>query len=266
MLGKILIEVLGMNKFKEKIMSGDIVIGVWNNIDSSVITELISLCKFDWVLLDTEHRPSSTNGILQQLQSVKGSTTFPFVRVPWLDRVPVKIILDTGAPGIMFPSIDTKEQAEEAVSYMRYAPYGVRGVSAGTRACDYGLNFSVYFNSSNENLITIAQIESQKGIDNVFEIAKVDGIDIIFVGPMDLSTSINMPKRFEDEKFINILKKIADETKLANKVAGIQIPNINLLDKVRSLGYNFIAISSDISEIANSLKNVMCKANEIINK
>lgn len=255
-----------MNSFKEKIRKGDVVLGIFNNIDSSIITEIIGLCQFDWILLDTEHRPSSSLEILHQLQSLKDTSCVPIVRVPWLDRVPVKVMLDAGASGLMFPSIDTREQAEEAVSYMRYAPQGVRGVSAGTRACRYGLDFPSYFRSSNEDLLGIMQIETQSGIDNIGEIARTDGVDVVFVGPMDLSTSINMPKRFEDEKFIEILKYIAAETKKAGKSAGIQIPNLGLLDTVMSFGYTFIAISSDVSALTGCLKESLSKAREIIER
>lgn len=255
-----------MNNFKTKVQSGETVLGIFNNIDSSIITEIIGLCEFDWILLDTEHRPSSSMEILHQLQSLKATPTFPVVRVPWLDRVPVKVMLDAGASGIMFPSIDTKEQAEQAVSFMRYAPQGVRGVSAGTRACNYGLNFSSYFNSSNEDLLVVTQIETQAGIDNIKDIANVEGVDVLFVGPVDLSTSINLPKRFEDKKFIEILKYIAEETKKAGKIPGIQIPHVKFLDKMISYGYSFIALSSDVSALTGSLKEYITKAKEIIVK
>lgn len=254
-----------MSSFKEKIMSGRPSLGIWNNIDSSVISEIIGLFDFDWVLLDTEHRPSTTQNLLNQLQSLSNSKTTPIIRVPWLDRVPVKLALDIGVNAVMFPSIDTKEQAEQAVSFMKYAPEGVRGVTGASRACAYGLDFPRYFKDSNDDVLTIIQVETQKAVDNVRDLASVQGVDVVFVGPMDLSTAINKPNRFEDESFVGILRNVAQEVRAQNKIAGIQIPNYGYAKLVKELGYTFIAVSSDTNAFTYGLKTFCQKTREMLN-
>ena len=246
-----------MRSFREKVLKGEFAAGIWNNLDSSVVTEIIGLCGYDWVLLDTEHRPSTTGGLLHQMQSLSGSITVPIVRVPWLDRVAVKLALDIGAAGIMVPCIDTVEQACEAVSFMRYAPQGVRGVGAGTRASAYGFNFQQYFENSSKELLTVVQIETQLGVNNVRQIAEVDGVDVVFVGPVDLSVSIGMLKRFADSKFMDILAAVAHDVRIVGKAAGILLPGLELLPDVQKMGYSFVAVSSDIGAMTMQLKAII---------
>ena len=123
-----------MFDIRERVLKGEFVAGTWCSLGSPAAAEITALCGFDWVLLDAEHAPSTTAGIMSQMQAVSRFATAPIVRVPWLDRVAVKWSLDIGAAGIMVPYVETVEQAREAVSFMRYAPEGVRGVAGATRA------------------------------------------------------------------------------------------------------------------------------------
>jgi 2-keto-3-deoxy-L-rhamnonate aldolase RhmA len=172
-----------MFDIRERVLRGDFVAGTWCSLPAAA--EITGLCGFDWALLDSEHAPTTTAGLMAQMQALSRFLTAPIVRIPWLDRVAIKWSLDIGAAGIMVPYVETEEQAREAVSFMRYAPEGVRGVAGATRASDFGFGFKDYFAESNKRLLTVAQMETQLAVDNSRAIAAVDGVDVLFVGPMD---------------------------------------------------------------------------------
>lgn len=253
-----------MIPLRQRVLSGDFMAGMWCSLSSSTVTEAVGLCGYDWALLDGEHSPSSTHGFMQQMQSLSRFSTAPIVRIPWLDRVHIKWVLDIGAAGIMIPYVETAEQAREALSYMQYPPHGVRGVGGAVRACDYGLNFANYFAQANDSLLTIVQLETQLSLDNAAAIAATDGVDVLFVGPMDLSASIGMPKRFDDPHFMKILQYVADCARAENKACGILLPRLDLVPTLKAMGYTFVAVSSDISLLVQSFKQLkegLCRLN-----
>ncbi len=248
-----------MNLAKEKILNGQFMAGAWCSLGSASAAEMVGVCGYDWALLDAEHAPSSTTSLMAQMQGLSRFSTLPIVRIPWLDRVHIKWALDIGAKGIMVPYVETAEQAQEAVTYMQYPPKGVRGVGGAVRACDYGSNFVNYMENANKDLITIVQLETKLALENMESIAKVEDVDVLFVGPMDLSFNINMPERFNDPNFIDILKNVAICAKNAKKASGILVPDVNLVPICKELGYTFVAVSSDVSILMKGLKQI--KAN-----
>jgi 2-keto-3-deoxy-L-rhamnonate aldolase RhmA len=227
--------------------------GTWCSLASPVSCELIGHAGYDWLLLDMEHAPSTPHSLLGQLQAVRGLPVAPIVRVPVLDGVAVKWVLDLGASGVMFPNIDTPEQAAAAVSFMRYPPAGVRGVGAAARCADYGFTFPTYFAEANRNLLTVTQIESPRAVEACGDIAAVDGVDVLFVGPMDLSTSLDLPRRFEDARFMEVLARVADTARSHGKAAGILIPDPTLTAAMRDLGFTFVAVGADCGILARQL-------------
>lgn len=243
-----------MFDIRKKVLRGDFAAGTWCSLGSPVGAEIAGLCGYDWALLDTEHAPSTTASVMAQMQAMARTPTAPIVRVPWLDRVAVKWAVDIGAAGIMFPYIETPEQAETALSYMRYSPKGARGVGAGTRASDYGLGWKEYFAESNDRLLAIAQMETRLAVDNSRAIAAVDGVDVLFVGPMDLGLSLEMPDRFASPAFMDVLQQISDNARAEGKACGILLPNVELVPTLKKMGYTFVAVSSDINVLVKHLK------------
>lgn len=245
-----------MNTIRKRVQNGEFLSGTWCSLGSPVVAEISALCDFDWLLLDAEHAPSTTSGLMAQMQAISRFNTAPIVRIPWLDRVAIKWSLDIGAAGIMIPYVETVAQAQEAISFMRYAPEGVRGVAGATRSSDFGLDFPAYFAEANQNLLAVAQIETGAAVENSRAIAAVDGVDVLFVGPMDLSTSLDMPKRFADPEFLHILEKIAANARAEGKACGILLPSLDLVPLLRDMGYTFVAISSDVNILAKHLKEI----------
>lgn len=250
-----------MRYIKKQVLAGEFMAGAWCNLGSHITTEIAANAGFDWILVDQEHGPGGNDTLLRQFQSI-GESCAPLVRIPWNEMPRYKTALDLGAAGIMVPYIDSKEQAEKSVSYLRYPPEGVRGVAMNTRAAGYGTRFEKYFSEAHENLLLINQIETRTAVDNIAQIAQVDGVDVLFVGPLDLSISLGMPKRFDDPAYCEVLGQVGQAAKEADKAAGILLPSVDLIELVHSLGFTFVAVGSDGGIVAQGMKNNFSAMNQ----
>lgn len=244
-----------MHFIKEQVLSGRFMAGAWCNLASSLTTEMAARAGFDWILIDQEHGPGDSLTLLGQIQAVGARPCAPIVRIAWNEMPRFKQALDLGAAGIMIPYIETADDAARAVSYLRYPPQGVRGVASSPRATGFGTNFDDYFAAANRNLLTVTQIETARAVQNAKQIAAVDGVDVLFVGPMDLSLSVGMPGRFEDSDYRAILAKVASIARDGGKAAGILLPSVQLLEMVYEMGYRFVAAGSDGGLVMQGMKN-----------
>ena len=244
-----------MHSIKEQVLSGRFMAGAWCNLASSLTTEMAARAGFDWILIDQEHGPGDSLTLLGQIQAVGARPCAPIVRIAWNEMPRFKQALDLGAAGIMIPYIETADDAARAVSYLRYPPQGLRGVASSPRATGFGTNFDNYFAAANRELLTVTQIETARAVQNAEEIAAVDGVDVLFVGPMDLSMSLGMPGRFEDPDYRAILAKVASTARDGGKAAGILLPSVQLLEMVYDMGYRFVAAGSDGGLVMQGLKN-----------
>jgi 2-keto-3-deoxy-L-rhamnonate aldolase RhmA len=244
-----------MHFIKEQVLAGRFMAGAWCNLASSLTTEMAARAGFDWILIDQEHGPGDSLTLLGQIQAVGARPCAPIVRIAWNEMPRFKQALDLGAAGIMIPYVETADDAARAVSYLRYPPQGLRGVASSPRATGFGTNFDNYFAAANRELLTVTQIETARAVQNAEEIAAVDGVDVLFVGPMDLSLSLGMPGRFEDPDYRAILAKVASTARDGGKAAGILLPSVQLLEMVYEMGYRFVAAGSDGGLVMQGLKN-----------
>lgn len=231
--------------------------GAWCNLASSLTTEMAARAGFDWILIDQEHGPGDSNTLLAQIQATAAWPAAPIVRIAWNERILFKRSLDLGASGVMVPYVENAETARLAVDFMRYPPAGQRGVAATPRATGFGEDFPDYFAKANDHLLTITQIETAQAVRNLDAIAAVDGVDVLFVGPLDLSTSLNMPDRFQDPGFLDVLSTVGRSAKKAGKAAGILLPSPDLIDVVHDKGFTFVAVGSDGGLVMGGLKNIV---------
>ena len=243
-----------MKFIQEQVVSGEFMAGAWCCLASNMTVEMAANTGYDWILIDQEHGPGDNMTLMNQIQAV-GDKSAVIVRVVWNQMPLIKRTLDLGASGIMIPYIETAEDAAKAVSYMRYPPQGQRGAALSPRAPGYGADFADYFARANRNLLTVVQIETKKAVDNAAEIAKVDGVDVLFIGPLDLSISLGMPKKFDDPAYIKVLEQVARTARNAGKGAGILLPSTDLLQTAHDLGFNFIAVGSDSGAVLQAMKN-----------
>ena len=212
------------------------------------------------MVIDTEHAPGDFGNMICQMQALKGSHTVPLVRVAANDPVIIKRTLDTGARGVIIPLVNSVDQSHQAVKAMKYPPEGIRGVAGTTRAAGFGANFKNYFDSANNEILTIVQIETRQAVDNVADIAAVDGVDMLFVGPLDLTTSLGVQGRLDHDKTQKALEKIEKAAKQNNKILGIVVGNTEQALKFKERGYCFVGVNSEAGllntaarELVNSL-------------
>jgi 4-hydroxy-2-oxoheptanedioate aldolase len=244
-----------MHFIKEQVLSGRFMAGAWCNLASSITTEMAARAGFDWILIDQEHGPGDNVTLLQQIQAIGDRPSAPIVRIAWNEMPRFKRALDLGASGIMIPYIETADDAARAVGYLRYPPEGQRGVAVSPRAAGFGMDFETYFSQANQNLLTVTQIETGRAVQNARQIAQVDGVDVLFVGPMDLSISVGLPGRFDDPEYRDLLARVAATARDAGKAAGILLPSGQLIEMVYDMGFRFVAVGSDSGIVMQGMKD-----------
>ena len=195
-------------------------LGTWISTGSPAIAELAALSGFDWVLLDLEHGCESESALPHQLRALRGSRTAPVVRVGAPHPDLIARVLDWGAQGIMVPHVNSAAQAEEIVQAAHYAPRGHRGFSRTVRAYDYGLNPP---GPDTPPSLLLAQIETVGGVEHAAEIAEVDGIDVLFVGPADLQFDLKHRAASAPGDYAHCLARVVAAARAAGKAAGILV-------------------------------------------
>lgn len=231
--------------FRKRVLAREWLGGTFLNLGSAMTVEIAGLAGFDWVLIDHEHGAGGEDTMLHQLHAVAGTPTFPVVRIAQNEVPRFKRVLDMGALGVMVPFVNTAAEARAAVSAMRYPPHGIRGVAKFNRGAGFGADFEEYYAHAHERLVTVIQIETPEAVGNIDAIAAVDGADVLFVGPTDLSYTMGIRDQLESAQFTDTLRKISDAAKRHGKAAGILVHNSALVPKVRDLGYTFTALGSD---------------------
>lgn len=197
---------LPKNKFKEALLAGKRQIGLWVTSRDAVATEMLAQTGFDAVTIDCEHTTHDVHSVVQALQAMKGSDVSAIVRPPSNDPIFLKRLLDAGVQSFVIPYVQNADEARQAAQAVAYAPNGFRGVAGATRATMFGA-IPNYFTRARDEICLIVQVESQEALDNIEEIAAVEGIDGIFIGPADLAMSLGYPGQL---KAPEVLEAVAD--------------------------------------------------------
>jgi 4-hydroxy-2-oxoheptanedioate aldolase len=233
------------NHLKAALARGEAQIGLWLGLANPYSAELCAGAGFDFVLIDGEHVPNDVRSILAQLQAVAAYPVSPVVRAPIGDTVIIKRLLDIGAQSLLIPLVETAEQAEMLVRSMRYPPEGIRGVGAAIARASRWSRVNDYVNQAAKELCLIVQVETQKGLDNLDAIARVEGVDSVFIGPADLSASLG---HRGDPEHPDV--QAAIESAIARIRAAGKAPGILWTEEVRTrryieLGCTFVAVGLD---------------------
>lgn len=231
--------------FRRRVLAREWLTGTFLNLGSPMTVEIAGLAGFDWVLIDHEHGPGGEDTLLHQLHAASATPTFPVVRIAQNETPRFKRVLDMGALGVMVPYVSTAAEAQAAVLAMRYPPHGIRGVAKFNRGAGFGGDFEEYYAHAHERLVAVIQIETIEAVRNIEAIAAVDGADVLFVGPTDLSYNMGIRDQLESEAFTAALKAVSGAAQKHGKAAGILVHNAALVPKVRELGYTFVALGSD---------------------
>lgn len=246
------------NAFKRAIRSGKPQIGFWCSLASHVSVEILAGSGFDWLLLDTEHSPNEIPMVYSQLQAMMENDTHPIVRPPWNDMVIIKRYLDAGVQTLLIPTIQTEEEARQAVAYTRYPPKGVRGFASASRSSRFG-RVTDYHTRCEEEICVLVQIETKAGLDNLDAIARVEGVDGVFIGPGDLSAGLGFlgqPGHPEMRKTIeDAIRRIVG----AGSAPGILAPVEDEARGYIAAGCLFTAVGSDSGLLARGSEEIARK-------
>ncbi|WP_392566943.1 2-dehydro-3-deoxyglucarate aldolase [Utexia brackfieldae] len=233
------------NQLKDDLLAGKTRIGCWGALGSLITTEILGYAGFDWILLDSEHAPNDVLSLIPQLMALKESSAAAIVRPACNDPVLIKRLLDIGFYNFLIPFIETEAQARQAVAATRYPPEGIRGVSVAHRSNQFG-RIKDYFDNINRCISVMVQIESQLALDNLSAIAAVDGVDLLFIGPSDLSASLG---HFGDPNHPDVQKAIQfvfDVAKKLHKPCGILAPVEADARRYMAMGASFVGVGSDV--------------------
>ena len=239
------------NTLKRDLLAGQRLIGCWCSLASPISTEVLGVAGFDWVLLDGEHSPNDPLTFIPQLMALKDSRSAPVVRPSSNNAVEIKRLLDAGFYNFLIPWVDSVDDARRAVAATRYPPQGIRGVSVSQRSNRYG-TVADYFKGINEQICVAVQIESRAGVVAAREIAAVDGVDCLFVGPSDLAAAMGHLGNAAHPEVQTAIAQIFADAKASGKPSGTLAPVEADARRYLEMGATFVAVGSDLGVFRNA--------------
>lgn len=229
------------NLAKDKLQNGERIYGVFCNLYSPMIVEVIGHIGFDFVLIDAEHGPAGVESCENMVRAADSVDTSVYIRIAENARQNILRYLDTGAQGVQLPMINSKKETEEVVKAVKYPPQGIRGL-AGMRASDYAIKMPLkdYTIMANQETLTVVQIETVEAMKNLDEMLTVDGVDVFFIGPNDLSTSMGYTGQTTHPEVLAAIDKLVGQILAAGKIAGTIAYNDEALNRAKEIGFRYI--------------------------
>lgn len=234
-----------MPELKQNLMKGNIVVGPFVIVSSPIMIEMAALAGMDFVILDMEHGPLDMSDVDTLCAVARGKGVEAVVRVGSNDEWAILRALDVGASGVEVPQISDRSDAEYAAKAAKYAPAGHRGVSTFTRAGAMNGRGSDYFREANAETTVIVHIEGVEGVSNLDEILSVENIDVIFLGPYDLSQSLGIPGQVDDPRVQKAIADCVQKIRSSGKFAGSFAKDVKTARKWLDLGIQYIGMSVD---------------------
>jgi 2-dehydro-3-deoxyglucarate aldolase/4-hydroxy-2-oxoheptanedioate aldolase len=245
---------------RRRILAGETLFGAWASLASPGSAELLGRAGYDWVVVDMEHGYTTESELLAHLTAIEGSGSVALVRPQSGERLRIGRALDMGAAGIVVPRLDTADQVREAVTFLRYPPAGQRGVALLTRGARLGTVNHAGVAALNADIVGIVQIESPSALDASEELAAIDGVDVLFVGPADLSHSLGIPGQFANPTYQDALRKVVAACRKHGKAPGILLYDHASFRPHLDLGYTFVGLGADISFVNEGAKAALAAA------
>ena len=241
-------------KFRTLISDGKCVYGPFMKTSDPMFVEAVGLAGFDFVILDTEHGPAEIETQQNNIRAAEARGTVPIIRLKDKAENTIGRALDIGAYGIQVPQISNAMEARDVVKYAKFYPHGMRGVCRFVRAADYSaMDRYQFFDASND---LILQLEGIDAIKNIDEILEVEGVDILFIGPYDLSQSLGLPGQVNNPVVVDAMMKIVDKAKAKNKVIGCFVDTPEDLKMWRELGLQYLSYSVDVGIFMDACKKI----------
>jgi 2-keto-3-deoxy-L-rhamnonate aldolase RhmA len=229
------------NLLKERLRSSSVPsIGTWISSASLLCVDALKDLGFEWFMIDTEHSPVNSETLAAMVSMLSAGGPTPLVRVGDVDQYLIKQALDSGAHGVLVPLVSTAAQAKSAVAYAKYPPDGVRGAAAAA-ASRYGIELSSYLRSANGETLVGVQIETRQALDALDEIAAVAGVDILFVGPQDLTLSLGLQDDRRNPKVRDAMRNVVQACEKHGKIPGTLVIDREEKKAAVELGFRFIS-------------------------
>lgn len=224
--------------------------GVWACSGSALVAEICAGAGLDWILIDMEHAPNGLESTLAQLQAVAAYPTTPLVRVPSSDAVTIKQVLDLGAQNLLVPMISSADEAREVVAATQYPPLGRRGVGNALARSGRWNRIDDYLRTAASRVSVFVQIETAAGVEAAAEIAAVEGIDGVFVGPSDLAASMGLIGQQTHPDVVAAVRCTFDAVRGADKPVGVNAFDPAVADAYVQAGAAFVLVGADVALLA----------------
>ncbi|NLL61814.1 MAG: aldolase [Candidatus Atribacteria bacterium] len=235
------------NRLKDALKNGKTVFGPFLKFTDPAVVEIMGFAGFDFVIIDQEHGPISIETAQNMIRAAESVNISPIIRVAKNDESLILRALDIGAQGVEIPQINCKDDAILAVNSVKYSPQGCRGVCRYVRAANYSsMDRFKYFESANKDTMIIIHIEGVKGISNLDEILSVPGIDVVFIGPYDLSQSLGIPGKVHDPIVEEKMQEVILKCRQQKVGVGTFTDDVQTAKKWVSLGVQYMSFSVDV--------------------
>jgi 4-hydroxy-2-oxoheptanedioate aldolase len=246
-----------VNAFKQALREGRPQIGLWVALADAYVAELLANAGYDWILIDGEHAPNDVRSVLSQLQAVAPYPVSPLVRPPRGSVDLIKQYLDIGVQTLLIPMVETAEQAARMVAAVRYPPRGMRGVGNTLARASRWNQVDDYLRQADAEICVLLQVESVKGMQNLADIASVEGVDGIFFGPGDLSASMGCLGRPDDPGVLLAIREGIETVKRTGKAAGILCTDKPRAQQYLNMGVLYVAVGSDTTLLLRAAKDLL---------
>lgn len=236
-------------RLRQRLNAGEPMIGTFVNLGSPLATEACAAAGFDWLLVDLEHGGGDEATLALQLMAADAHGVPVLVRVESDARIRSGRVLDLGASGVMFPRLGSLEEARAAMGHLRYPPIGDRGAATYNRAALFDLRAD-YLAWADQVIVGVVQIETLGALEAVEDIAALPGVDVLFVGPRDLSIALGVPGQFDAEPYRDALRRVVAAAQGAGIAAGILAPDAATAHTHQQAGFTFVGVGSDSAFLA----------------
>jgi 4-hydroxy-2-oxoheptanedioate aldolase len=241
---------------KNRLQDGEKIFGVWNSIPSPSLSNVIASSGVDFVIIDAEHGPISMETAEDMVRAVEAGGSVPIIRVSSNEDYLILRALDIGAHGVQIPHISSATDADIAVKSARYYPEGKRGFSPFMRAGNYGKDPEGYTDRANKKTLVVLNVEGQEGIDNMEDIASIPGIDVIFIGPYDLSQSLGIPGKVRDKKVLEAIRRCVKITDKKGISCGSFACDKEYLSMLIGSGVRYLTYMVDAAVVAGAYREI----------
>jgi 2-keto-3-deoxy-L-rhamnonate aldolase RhmA len=251
---------------RRRILDGELVVGSFLNLGSPMAAELCGRAGFDWLVLDMEHGVLTEAGLLHMLQAVDATPATAVVRVEEGTRLRIGRALDFGAPALMIPRVESAAQAAEVVRHVRYPPLGGRGVALPSRGGGYGAKTHADVATAHEDTALFIQIESGPAAEAAADIAAIEGVDVLFVGPTDLTHALGVPGDITAPAYAEAVTAVGRAAAEQGKKAGVLLWALDDIGPYQDAGYSVFAVGSDGGYVASAARGLAAAFRERVSR